>query len=420
MNELTIPIPVFRGLLRHVHRPVRLPVAWNRWGEHRELLARQIPMRSPHFVACWVGEELPRATDVPPDALGYLAIGRGRRIGQAAGAIRDNDAWMPLDRLKLVGPGMHVLSIAPGSSDDGDQTLVAALFPERWSRTIGALGEAPWRRLANLEYAIIGAGRSGSLLARSIADGWGAENLTLIDPDMLAPHNLGESDLPAVEAADFGRAKVDVLSERLRKSRGEDASFKVTPVAESILHLRALRALQTCDVVIVCVDHDGARLAASALAALFLKPLVDIAAGIHDARGERRMGADVRLVLPGRCLLCFGGLADLETARRTIQSPQSEREFLLNRNWRRERLGSVRSLNQLAVSIGLRLWEDLVCERVTESIWVHLDFDPNGRIGIDDRRQVPGLALCPICALGGSGEEGLPGVAHLKFPDRTG
>jgi hypothetical protein len=411
MNLLTIPIDVFRQVIRLERQPLRLPAAWNRWGAHRELLVRPMTIHSPQFVQVGVGEVLPRVADLPESSLGMLVIGRGARRGQVLGVMHDRDEWVPIDRLKLVGPGMHLINIAPDGPSD-DETLLESVFPDRWSRTIGALGEAPWRRLTSLAYGIIGAGRSGSLLARSIADGWGAENITLIDPDTLAHHNLGESDLLVVEPADFGRPKVDILSERLRMGRGDDRPLAVTPVPESILHLRALRALQTCDAMFVGVDHDGARLAASALASLFMKPLVDIATGIHDAGGERRMGADVRLVLPGRCLLCFGGLADVETARRTIQAPETERNFLANRNWRRERQGSLRSLNQLAVSIGLRLWEDLVCERVAESIWVHLDVDRDGRIRIDDLREVRLADACPICALLGSGEEGLTGDLH--------
>ncbi len=103
-----------------------------------------------------------------------------------------------------------------------------------------AQGEPPWRRLASLEYGIVGAGRSGSILACAIAEGWGAENLTLIDPDTLARHNLGESDLPEVTPAELGRAKVDVLAERLRQSRETGAGHTITPVAESIVQLRAL------------------------------------------------------------------------------------------------------------------------------------------------------------------------------------
>src|SRR4051794_7986634 len=104
MNELTIPIPVLRDMLRLGRRPLRLPASWNRWGEHRELLARPMTVRSPHIVACWIGEVWPRASEVPPQSAAILLLGEGARRGQVIGALRGNDAWLPLERLKLLGP----------------------------------------------------------------------------------------------------------------------------------------------------------------------------------------------------------------------------------------------------------------------------------------------------------------------------
>jgi hypothetical protein len=95
------------------------------------------------------------------------------------------------------------------------------------------------------------------------------------------------------------------------------------------------------------------------------------------------MGADVRLVLPGeRCLLCLGGLADLEGARRVLASADAEQAFHAGRDWRRERAGSLRSLNHLAASVALRLWEDLVAGLVRASTWTHIEFDPSGRLTV--------------------------------------
>jgi hypothetical protein len=68
--------------------------------------------------------------------------------------------------------------------------------------------------------------------------------------------------------------------------------------------------------------------------------------------------------------------------------------------------------------MGLRLVEDLVCERVTSSVWIHLDFDREGRIRIDERREITGREGCPLCALMGSGEDGLARVAHAVLLER--
>ena len=119
------------------------------------------------------------------------------------------------------------------------------------------------------------------------------------------------------------------------------------------------------------------------------------------------MGADIRLLLPGeRCLLCLGGLADPEGARRVLSSADAEREFYATRDWRRERAGSLQSLNLLAASVALRLWEDFVAERVGESTWVRVEFDERGQILVSQQQGVAD-GPCRLCGRMGSGEAGL-------------
>jgi len=125
------------------------------------------------------------------------------------------------------------------------------------------------------------------------------------------------------------------------------------------------------------------------------------------------MGADVRLTLPGeRCLECLGGLADPEGARHALASAEAERAARLDRDWRAERAGSLRSLNQLAAAVALRLWEDLVAERVRSSTWLHVEFDHAGRLSVTDRT-APRSGTCRLCGLAGWGEAGLARVAEL-------
>jgi hypothetical protein len=125
------------------------------------------------------------------------------------------------------------------------------------------------------------------------------------------------------------------------------------------------------------------------------------------------MGADVRLVLPGeRCLLCLGGLADPDGARRVLASADAEQAFHAGRDWRRERTGSLRSLNHLAASVALRLWEDFVAGRVRASTWTHIEFDPSGRLTVSHPATTP-TTPCRLCGLVGWGEEGIGQTAEL-------
>jgi hypothetical protein len=109
---------------------------------------------------------------------------------------------------------------------------------------------------------------------------------------------------------------------------------------------------------------------------------------LDDRRGFRA-GLDVRLILPWQgCLLCVGGL-DLET-RHEIDG-------------RRERAGSLRSLNSCAVSLGWFLVERLVAGDLDRTVWRQMVFDREGHVTTEE----PTFRLrprCPICAASGQGD----------------
>src|SRR5262249_12096512 len=159
----------------------------------------------------------------------------------------------------------------------------------------------------------------------------------------------------------------------------------------------ALDVVRGCDVLIGCLDHDAGRWATAALASLYCRPHLEIATGIHGHGDERRMGADVRLTLPGdRCLECLGGLADPAGAHRALATPGAGRAALTARAWRAERGGSLRSLNSLAAAIALRLWEDLVAGRVRASTWLRIEYDAAGRPSITEPMP-PHPVACRLC-----------------------
>jgi hypothetical protein len=402
-NLLTIARPVVDQALRQPRQPIRCPVGWSRWDGHHELLIRPPGPTPDRFFQITADEDFGPSRTWHDSCAGMLTIGREWRRGQAYGLVDLASGIELIDRVKLVGPGMHQFSLRAAEAFPPTAELDRqAELRERWSRTIGALQEETWQRLTRLTYGIVGLGRTGSIVAQSMAAGWGVERLVLIDPDRIEAHNFGE--MVAVTEGDLGRWKVDAVAERVRSV--VLARPVVSALQESITHVRSLRNVQVCDVLFSSVDHDGPRLGTAILAALFCKPHLDIATGIHGVGDRRQMGADIRLTLPGRCLLCLGGLADLSAARRVLESAELEAAIRITRDWRRERAGSLRSLNQLAASMGLRLWEDFVAERVRETTWIRLEFDAAGLLQVS----YPLVALarpCPLCGLMGTGEEGL-------------
>ncbi len=288
----------------------------------------------------------------------------------------------PLDAVDIVGPGLPRI----GGMRQQRDAVVELPDDDRWSRTAGALGESTWRRLTQLNLAIIGCGRNGSLMATSLARA-GAKSIALIDPDHLEAHSLAEGDFAEADLASSKAVAVQNFMMRLPRAEG----LEITGIAESVFALPALAAIKQADMVICCVDNAAARHAAAFLAKIYMKPILDVGTGILNTP-QRPMGADIRLVLPDRCLLCVGGIPGLETAHREDTLP-----------WNARRAGSLRSLNQIATGFALRMLEDFVGGRLRDHSWLQLDYGSSGVPRLLPATTPPSSA-CPVCDLSTVGD----------------
>lgn len=335
-----------------------------------------------------------------------LVLGQGPGLGQARGFVRGAGGTMePVGELILPGPPgllkVNLLAPAPGDARRG---------PEIFSRVAGALSEPVFRGLRQIRFALVGAGRLGGCLATILARD-GASRFTLIDPDQYEPHNGGGGLVGS--PSDAGKWKVSVLGRALREM---DPAIEVVEQPHSVTHLNVLSAVMDCDLIVTATDHDSARLAAALLAVCHLKPLLDVGSGVWRRDGRREMGADVRLVGPGRCLLCAGGLRAEDAARRVLASAEAERRLRTTpRDWASERAGSLASLNAAAAGIAARVVEDFVAGRIAENgFWSRVVFNEHGRVEISfpaaaSRGTEP--CACAWAALGDAGLTALSG--HL-------
>lgn len=421
MQTLVIPLPLFRQLLTHLRQapqhtgwgqvgPCRLG-ADTAWLAQALVPTPQEPLRRAPAAVFWhlrlvtappTGEEA-LAVPQPPAVMGTLLIGDGRLRGALWGAVRTPRGSEPLETLRLVGAGMHVLLLAQPQGRPARHGVLT-----RWSRTIGALGgEAIWRRLVTLHIAIVGAGRTGSLVATTLVR-LGVHALTLIDPDLVEHHNVGEME--GVTPADVGRTKVDALADALRPYAVRPCTALPRPITADTARTACLQT----DVLVCCVDNDAARLATAIYATLYHKVLLDLGTGIRFAtdpaagpQHRRMMGADVRLILPGDgCLLCRGQLTDLAQAVEALVHPRAPEA---QPAWHQQRAGSLRTLNQLAAAVGVQLLQDLVAERVQASTWAHLTVNAAGHLTVEYPSPPPPHAAppCPLCARAGWGDAGL-------------
>jgi predicted dinucleotide-binding enzyme len=459
MNTLTCPLPLFRRLLLALaedrRREAFIRVGIRQSASECEWLARDFALassgatdsqRSSGFHVSLVSASPDIASSyfsadvIQPPVVGYLFLGDGAWRGRMWGAVRVDGAIMPLHRLFLAGSGMHSIQLL--DSERQDESLASIrrqyfLEQARWSRTIGALGgKEIWRRLVRLRIGIVGCGRTGSLVAATLAR-LGVRQITLIDPDLVELHNLGEMDV--VTGDDVGQAKAAAIADRLRPQTPRSSAI-LLPIVAPITAPAAREAAKECDVLFCCADNDAARLATAVITTLYHKVLIDIGTGVffHTTGGDdvegrsarqtarpnaatqttfpssapllapRRMGGDVRFILPGDgCLLCVGNLANYQQAVEDLCNHRLP--ATVGADWRRQRAGSLRTLNQLSASLGVQMMQDMVAERIAATTWAQIECDEAGRLAVNYPavRQQSEQGACALCAKAGLGDEGL-------------
>lgn len=433
MHTFLFPIRLFQQILHQLQENANhsafVPVGWRGMASAREWYAQRVlpeaPLmtparRQPYFqITQTTLSDKTGSAVADGSAIGYLQLMRTPVGLQLRGDINEQGRRVPLDWLYLIGPGMHHIPMkgmgylppkTPLPESPDPEIGVTEAAPERWSRTIAGLGGmVAWQRLAALPTAIIGCGRTGSLVATTLAS-LGLRHLILIDPAVVEPHNLGEMAL--ANELNLGQPKVNVIAAALRQ-RLPVSPPDISPVAVSVIAEAGRKAALRARVVFCCVDNDTARLAVATLATTCHQVLVDIGTGIFarqgqpaDARVHLDMSLDVRLIVPGDgCLLCYGGLSEYEQAVTALT--------LASFPWQRparteiwQQAGSLRTLNQLAAALGVQMLQDLVSERLPGSTWVHGEFDQQGQLALRyvNTNNSSRFPDCPLCERTGMGD----------------
>jgi molybdopterin/thiamine biosynthesis adenylyltransferase len=333
----------------------------------------------------WLRRLQPRFSQL----LAVLLVGLGRERSGWRGWTVERGVLRPLAGLRIVGPGMvHAQTAVPVDP-------LADTDPARWTRLRGAAGEAAFARLRQAEAAVVGCSRTGTLAAGMLA-ALGVRGLVLIDGDAVEPHNL--DGMVFATEADLGENKAVALGQRLVAFRPD---LRVKAVRRPLDAVTAEGALAGIDLVVTCVDEDGARLRAAHRAREQLTPHLDIGTGVtRTAGGGRQLAADVRLLLPGAgCVRCVGGLGDSEQAEYEFRAPPGALPRRTPEAWdARGRLGSLVTLNSMAVGLGVQSWLDLLDGSLAGSIWHRLRWRPGHGLEVNAALVGAG-AGCPLCRL---------------------
>ncbi|MFT3693981.1 MAG: ThiF family adenylyltransferase [Kofleriaceae bacterium] len=177
-------------------------------------------------------------------------------------------------------------------------------FREMFSRTVTVWGPERHRDLARLRVGIVGLGSVGSVVAESLAR-MGMQSLSLIDFDVVKPHNLDR--LMFASPDDVGRLKVEVARERLDLVATSE-ELRTHCVPHSVVEPEGYAAALDCDVLFSCVDRPRARHVLNHFAYAHLIPVIDGGIAVRMRNGTFA-GVDwqVQTVGPGRpCLECLG------------------------------------------------------------------------------------------------------------------
>lgn len=329
----------------------------------------------------------------PGQLIVYVQPGLGPQHDGWIGFIYENDQMQPLREILLVGSGMKTIRRPSSSKKIHEAKPISKGAEERWSRLIGAIGIDTFRRHRSMKVMLVGAGRLGSLLASTLFRS-GVRDWTIVDPDSLEPHNRDCTF--GNKPSDVGKGKAGVLARYLHRVH---PTSRITAIEKGVNDEIVLGRMRRADIVFTCVDNDECRAFVAGQCARLLKVHIDLGtivrkgasvdqqANSSEETFDREIAADVRMMLPGACLACVGGL-----------QPQAETQTQELPSWNADgRLGSLVSINQIAVGVAQQMYFDLLAERIQSSFWQRIQWVQGEGLRVASGA-VAGNPNCSVCS----------------------
>jgi hypothetical protein len=290
-------------------------------------------------------EELPRFARYVQNKLagqpfGALVLGESGYAGRAWTADRQQ---APLE-LELVGEQ----SMIPDWAQPNESSAAPS---SRYDRQVRALGTTAQHRIAELRVAVVGLGGTGSQVVQQLVH-LGVRDFLLIEDD-----RVEETNLPRLAGARWwdsrlSRSKVYVARRMIRGL----APRATIDAPGSLRSSASLDALCSADVILGCVDNDGARLILAEFAAAYLIPYLDLGVGIEEIRdaSSAAIGGRVAFYVPGGACICCADELDLEEAAEDLET-EALHEIRVQRGYARDRAvePSLMPLNTATVGLGM-------------------------------------------------------------------
>jgi molybdopterin/thiamine biosynthesis adenylyltransferase len=180
----------------------------------------------------------------------------------------------------------------------------------RFDRNIRFFGAEGQAKLGKLHVGVVGVGGLGTHVVQQLSL-LGIGKLTVVDHEALSETNLNR--YVGAFGADVGTPKVEI-ARRLAKFTNPAIIVNVVPA--ELRSIEAFEAVRACDLVVGCLDTDGARLVLTEVAGAAGKVYADLATDIlPDAWAYG--GRVVFSFIGSGCLVCRHVL-DLDAARREL------------------------------------------------------------------------------------------------------
>lgn len=172
------------------------------------------------------------------------------------------------------------------------------------------LGATSEQNLKRAKVGIVGLGGGGSHVVQQLAH-LGVGNYVLVDPDTIDETNLNRLVGGTLDDVKRRTLKVDIAG-RVIRAVVADANIGAYPTQWQ----EVAKELQTCDVLIGCLDAVAAKDQLDKFCQRFLIPYIDIGMDVHELGSGFLISGQVVLITPGSpCLRCMGLVTDEALAR---------------------------------------------------------------------------------------------------------
>jgi len=245
---------------------------------------------------------------------------------------------------------------------------------ERFARQIAIFGAQGQQKIMSTRVVLVGFGGLGTFVLPQLCL-LGVKHFTIVEHETFSATNrnryLGflHSDFDLEK--NIGIEKV-LVAERIAK--GIDPEIEIKIVKNRLESREALEAMIEADIVIGCLDSDGARSILNELCIAYAVTYIDLASEVFK---DGTFGGRVAIVKDGKgCLHCMGdGLDQTEVRRYLSNSAQLENEAKIY-GMEKESLAagtgpSVVDLNGIIASLGVQEFKLLLTDPASSSRYLN-------------------------------------------------